>query len=70
MTNFFAGTILGFLACAWALDTTPRVAATTLWQHLEEVQQTSATAYQAYDAILIAKQRQEEKQKTPSKDYR
>lgn len=70
MTNFFAGIVLGFLACAWAVETSPSVAAAALWQHLEQVQQTSASAYEAYDNMRVARERHEDKLDTQPADYR
>ncbi len=70
MTNFFAGAIIGFLACAWAYGTPPRVAAAVLWQNLEKVQQTSAAAYEAYDAKSLAKAQRNEQINSQKADYR
>ncbi len=70
MTNFFAGAIIGFLACAWAYGTPPRVAAAALWQNLEEVQQTSAAAYRAYDAMRLAREQHSDQIKSQQANYR
>lgn len=51
MTNFVIGTVVGFLICVWAIGTTPNTAFSALWDKLERVQQMSASASQAYDAI-------------------
>lgn len=69
MTNFVAGAVLGFLACAWAIGASPDVAVATLWQRLEIVQQTSAAAYEVYDAKRLAKEQRDEKLKFQDTDY-
>lgn len=51
MTNFAVGAIFGFLVCVWALGTGPSTAFSALWSRLESVQEMSATASQAYDAM-------------------
>jgi hypothetical protein len=51
MTNFAVGAIFGFLVCVWAVGTAPTTAFSSLWTRLEQVQEMSATASQAYDAM-------------------
>lgn len=51
MTNFAVGAIFGFLVCVWAIGTSPGTAFSALWVRLEQVQEMSATASQAYDAL-------------------
>ncbi len=51
MTNFMIGAFVGFLACVWALQATPSTAFSALWVRLEQVQEMSAAASQAYDAL-------------------
>jgi hypothetical protein len=51
MTNFVIGAVVGFLICVWALQTAPSVAFSALWGRLEQVQEMSAAASQAYDAL-------------------
>jgi hypothetical protein len=54
MTNFAVGAIFGFLVCVWAIGTAPGTAFSALWARLEQVQEMSATASQAYDAMRPA----------------
>jgi hypothetical protein len=51
MTNFVIGAVAGFLICVWAVQTTPATAFSALWMRLEQVQEVSAAANQAYDAM-------------------
>lgn len=51
MTNFAVGAIFGFLVCVWALGAAPSTAFSALWSRLESVQEMTATASQAYDAM-------------------
>jgi len=51
MTNFVIGAIVGFLICVWAIGTTPGTAVGALWSKLEQVQEMSAAADQAYQAV-------------------
>jgi hypothetical protein len=51
MTNFAVGAIFGFLVCVWAVGAAPTAAFSALWARLEQVQEMSATASQAYDAM-------------------
>lgn len=53
MTNFAVGAIFGFLVCVWAIGTSPGIAFSALWFRLEQVQEMSATASQAYDALRL-----------------
>jgi hypothetical protein len=69
MTNFAVGVIFGFLACVWAIESTPSVAVAALWQRLEQVQQTSAAASQAYDAMRLGHHRQDNP-RVEKTDYR
>jgi hypothetical protein len=55
MTNFAVGAIFGFLVCVWAIGTAPGTAFSALWARLEQVQEMSATASQAYDAMRPAR---------------
>jgi hypothetical protein len=59
MTNFAVGAIFGFLICVWAIETSPSVAVAALWQRLEQVQETSAAASQAYDAMQFRQKHQD-----------
>jgi hypothetical protein len=72
MTNFAVGAIFGFLACVWAIQTTPSTAFAALWQRLEEVQETTAAASQAYDAMRLGNrpEKQGEKSSYEKTDYR
>lgn len=56
MTNFAIGAIFGFLACVWAIQTTPSAAFASLWTRLEQVQEASAAASRAYDAMHFTAQ--------------
>lgn len=51
MTNFVIGAIAGFLICVWAIGATPSSAVAALWSKLEQVQEMSAAADQAYEAV-------------------
>ncbi len=51
MTNFLIGAIVGFLLCVWAVGDTPSSAVASLWTKLEQVQEVSAAADQAYEAV-------------------
>jgi len=51
MTNFVIGAVVGFLICVWAIGTTPGMAFNSLWIKLQHVQEMSAAANQAYDAM-------------------
>lgn len=51
MTNFAVGAIFGFLICVWALGSAPSTAFSALWSRLENVQEMTATASQAHDAM-------------------
>jgi hypothetical protein len=53
MTKFVVGAICGFLACVWAIQTTPLIAFTAFVQRLEEVRANSAIASQAYDTTPL-----------------
>ena len=57
MTKFVVGAICGFLACVWAIQTTPLIAFTAFVQRLEEVRANSATASQSYDAMHLGERR-------------
>lgn len=67
MTNFAIGAIFGFLACVWAIQSTPSHAFVALWTRLEEVQEASAAANKAYDAINYVR-RDREKPAEPLPD--
>ncbi|MFZ3035372.1 MAG: hypothetical protein WA138_15330 [Parvibaculum sp.] len=56
MMKFVAGAIFGFLACVWAIQTTPVVALAALMQRIDEVRANSAAASQAYDALHLGQQ--------------
>ncbi|KAB7739681.1 hypothetical protein F2P47_11430 [Parvibaculum sedimenti] len=51
MTNFVIGAIVGFLLCVWAIGATPSSAVASLWTKLGQVQEMSAAADQAYEAV-------------------
>lgn len=57
MSKFIAGAIFGFLACVWAIQTTPVVALAALMQRIDEVRANSAAASHAYDALHLGQQR-------------
>ena len=57
MSKFIVGAICGFLACVWAVQTTPLFAFTALMQRVEEVRAQSAAASQAYDTLHIGQRR-------------
>ncbi len=69
MTNFAVGVIFGFLVCVWAIQTSPSVAVAALWQRLQQVQQTSAAASHAYDAMHLGHHR-DDNSRFEKTDYR
>lgn len=62
MSKFVVGVIVGFLACVWAIQTTPLIAFSALVQRLEEVHETSANAHEAYKVLLHSKQTKDAKE--------
>lgn len=68
MSKFLIGAICGFLACVWAIQTTPLVAFTALVQRLEEAHKTSANANEAYNTLLHGR-RNDADEKIKQTDY-
>lgn len=66
MTNFVIGAVVGFLICVWAIGSTPGTAFNALWTKLEQVQEMSAAANQAYDAVRPRTTQQQQQQFMPA----
>ena len=69
MTKFVVGAICGFLACVWAIQTTPLIAFTAFVQRLEEVRANSAVASQAYNAIPLRPYRHDDDSRVERTNY-
>lgn len=66
MTNFVIGAVVGFLICVWAVGATPGNAFNALWTKLEHVQEMSAAANQAYEAVRPRATQQQQFVPTPT----